>query len=201
MRDQYRVLSEKYSNEILESNLFGKDYESDYSKNKDVKIIQDFADYFAKSIYNAETIQDILVAAQLRRKYEAKYHNKIVPLPGGNDGVGIDLLRLLINDSIEELTGSNIEDFSSAKNIYDPNLTLADCLYAITLYAEQYAKDVYYAKHYGPSPNIKTKTYTGKPSISTEEALQHLLNVWKRMRQAAKDLQKGSEEAEVNLDI
>ena len=60
------------------------------------------------------------------------------------------MLHLLINDSIEELTGNDIKDFSAAKNIDDPNFTLADCLYAITLYAEQYAKDVYsYKPMYG----------------------------------------------------
>ena len=110
MRDQYKVLAEKY-NQVTES-LFSK-AEQDYNTNPVVKEIKAIAKKYAEVFYNANSVEELVQTEKEKAQIIEKYRARLVPLEGlglSSDiaGSALDLFYELVEKNIEDLTGSNL---------------------------------------------------------------------------------------------
>jgi len=191
MRDQYKVLAEKY-NQVTES-LYSSGPSTDYSSNKTVNETIVITKQIIDKLYNANSYDEVVDAAKDVSTFLLKHAGKIVPreTPGkpfssyGGPAVfqsALDLFDILINKNIKEKT---------AESLTKPLTTLySECYKMGVLIANEQAKNT------SRVHSIPWVSHSG-----SEEDVKRALKNWLDIKVAAPMLQKGSEEAGVNLDI
>ena len=198
MRNQYKVLSEKY-NQVSE--MTGA--EREFNTNSTVKMVKDRAKKYVEAFYNADSnnIANLLQAQKENDKFIDKFRGYLVPLKKpqnkGDLGAAIDLLYEFIDRNIEDLTNSKITfntDYTgSPRNEWGSPVTPADhikimmrnCIFYGLALARGYIGDKIIAPYLRDADKI----------------FEQSIMDWKKIKQSAATLRKGSEKAGVNLDI
>ena len=197
MRDQYKVLAEKY-NQVTES-LFSK-AEQDYNTNPVVKEIKAIAKKYAEVFYNANSVEELVETEKEKAQIIEKYRARLVPLKGSSSdtaGSALDLFYELVEKNIEELTGSKLTIgktyLGAPRNKEETTKTPADYLLKVM------QKCIFYilADERGYVGNKIAAPYLRDADKIFEQSIMD----WKKIKQSAATLRKGSEEAGVNLDI
>jgi hypothetical protein len=198
MRNQYKVLSEKYNQVSEETGA-----EREFNTNSTVKMVKDRAKKYVEAFYNADSnnIADLLQAQKENDKFIDKFRGYLVPLEKpqkrGDLGAAIDLLYEFIDRNIEDLTNSkitfNTDYTTSPRNEGGPPVTPADhikimmrnCIFYGLALARGYLGDKIAVPYLRDADKILIKS----------------IKNWLNLKQAATSLQQGSDTANVKLDI
>ena len=198
MRNQYKILSEKY-NQVSE--MAGA--EREFNTNSTVKMVKDRAKKYVEAFYNADSnnIANLLQAQKENDKFIDKFRGYLVPLEKpenkGDIGTVIDLLYELIDRNIEDLTNSkitfNTDYMGSPRNEWGPPSAPADyikimmrnCIFYRLALERGYLGDKIAVPYLRDADKILIKS----------------VKDWLNLKQAAASMQQGSDTANVNLDI
>jgi hypothetical protein len=198
MRNQYKILSEKY-NQVSE--MAGA--EREFNTNSTVKMVKDRAKKYVEAFYNADSnnIANLLQAQKENDKFIDKFRGYLVPLEKpenkGDIGTVIDLLYELIDRNIEDLTNSkitfNTDYMGSPRNEWGPPSAPADyikimmrnCIFYRLALERGYLGDKIAVPYLRDADKILIKS----------------VKDWLNLKQAAASMQQGSDIANVNLDI
>jgi len=199
MRAQYKVLAEKY-NQVAESLSYFSKAEQDYNTNPVVKEIKTIAKKYAEVFYNANSVEELVQTEKEKAQIIEKYRARLVPLEGSSSdtaGSALDLFYELVEKNIEELTGSNLTIgktyLGSPRNKEETTKTPADYLLKVM------QKCIFYIL-------ADEREYVGNKIAApylrdADKIFEQSIMDWKKIKQSAATLRKGSEEAGVNLDI
>jgi hypothetical protein len=194
MRNQYKVLSEKYTRVIETVNsesVWSDGPSTDYRTNKTVNEIIKFSKEIIDILYSANTFEELEEAAKRAGNFLFTHSGKIVPreTPGkpfssyggpAHFQSALDLLDILTHREITQKT-------SELSNKYLKNL-----------YGEFYKRSTKFANEQAKGRDLSIGWV---PFSGEEEDVKRALKNWIDIRDAAPVIRQASDDAQVNLDI
>jgi hypothetical protein len=195
MRNQYKVLSEKYTRVIETVNsesVWSDGPSTDYRTNKTVNEIIKFSKEIIDILYSANTFEELEEAAKRAGNFLFTHSGKIVPreTPGkpfssyggpAHFQSALDLLDILTHREIAQRT-------SDLSNKYLKNL-----------YGEFYKRSANFA--HAQAKGVTSLPIGWVPFSGEEEDVKRALKKWIDIRDAAPVIRQASDDARVNLDI